>query len=115
MLDQLISYNRADHVLVINTYALGLNKWRVYKSFEPRRIVRSISPSRFRPSIQTRQLNQQNGSLNWIQAEIAANKLVIVFPPGSMIPHHHKSIVQRLVIRDDHAAVADSAKVLARK
>src|SRR5690348_12419158 len=67
------------------------------------------------PAIQMRQLRRDHGSVDGIEAEIAADNLVIVLRLGPMPAQYPQLIGASGVLGDDHPPVAGRAQVFRRE
>ncbi len=116
VLDELIAARHPDDVLVEDGFAVLADLGRLNDgTLELFRVVGGVLAAGLGPGVQVRQLDQQGGGLDRVQAEVAADVLVIVLGLAAVISHHAKAMGQGLVAGDDHAAVADTAEVLAGK
>ena len=62
-----------------------------------------------------RQLDAQQGGLQRIEAEVAADHLVKVLGAATMSAHQARAVGERIVFGGEQAGIAESAEVLRRK
>src|ERR1039458_7155885 len=94
-------------MLLARHSSVRTDEWRANSiALEPPGIIRRIAPAGFAPRVQVRQFHQQDSSLQGVEPEVTAHVLMEVLWFCTMIPEQSHLLVERLIVSDDHAAVA---------
>jgi len=75
-------------------------------------VIGGVLLTAFVPGIEMGQLDAENGSLHGIQAEVAADHLMVVLGMGAVVAQLGDLLGKGVVIGGDHATVAHAAQIL---